>query len=308
MPYDTANQFNVFLRDRFACQYCGDRFATQNLSLDHVLPRCRGGADSWENVVCACRKCNVQKGGRTPDEARMTLLRRPVKPSRSPIISRQLTQRRYACWRPFLSVLGGEQSFGLGGYYKTVLEEILPVRSDFEKEKEKPSLAMVIVIDKSGSMEGAKIEMAKTAARSAVELLGNSDQIAVVAFDGETYVMSEMQSASNKLRVGDEIGPGPAGLGGILHAVQTELPGAGHDLAGELFLPFPLGGVWGDLLLHEAAHASAQFVVLRGEEIYWLHQNPSIRPITSRITSSVPAPIRISRVSRHARCTGNSIE
>jgi 5-methylcytosine-specific restriction endonuclease McrA len=104
------NRKNIFLRDEFRCQYCGDRFATQNLSLDHVLPRCRGGNDSWENVVCACRKCNVTKGGRTPDEARMTLLRRPTKPARSPILTRQLTQRRYACWKPFLNVLGGEQS------------------------------------------------------------------------------------------------------------------------------------------------------------------------------------------------------
>src|SRR4030095_9537555 len=58
-------------------------------------------------------------------------------------------------------MLGGDQSFGLGGYYKTALEEILPVRSDFEKEKEKPSLAMALVIDKSGSMGGEKIELAK---------------------------------------------------------------------------------------------------------------------------------------------------
>ena len=64
-----------------------------------------------------------------------------------------------------LIMLGGDQSFGLGGYYKTALEEILPVRSDFEKEKEKPSLAMILVIDKSGSMGGEKIELAKEAAR-----------------------------------------------------------------------------------------------------------------------------------------------
>ena len=79
-----------------------------------------------------------------------------------------LTQRQMEVARTYvqdlgggLIMLGGDQSFGLGGYYKTVLEEILPVRSDFEKEKEKPSLAMVLVIDKSGSMGGEKIEMAK---------------------------------------------------------------------------------------------------------------------------------------------------
>jgi len=102
-------------------------------------------------------------------------------------------------------MLGGEQSFGLGGYYKTALEEILPVRSDFEKEKEKPSLGMVLVIDKSGSMSGEKIEMAKTAARSAVELLGQNDKVAVLAFDGDTYVVSDMQSAQNKGGISEDI-------------------------------------------------------------------------------------------------------
>ncbi len=102
-------------------------------------------------------------------------------------------------------MLGGEQSFGLGGYYKSVLEEILPVRSDFEKEQEKPSLAMVLVIDKSGSMSGDNIEMAKSAANSAIDLLGRRDQVAVIAFDGETYPVSPMQSVSNKAKVQDDI-------------------------------------------------------------------------------------------------------
>jgi uncharacterized membrane protein len=114
-------------------------------------------------------------------------------------------------------MLGGEQSFGLGGYYKSTLEEILPVRSDFEKEKEKPSIAMVLVIDKSGSMAGDKVEMAKSAARSAVELLGNRDQVAVLAFDGDTYVISEMQSASNKGKISDEIARIDAGGGTTMH-------------------------------------------------------------------------------------------
>ena len=71
-----------------------------------------------------------------------------------------------------LIMIGGDQAFGLGGYYKTTVEEILPVRSDFEKEKEKPSLAMILVIDKSGSMGGQKIEMAKDAAKSAAARSG----------------------------------------------------------------------------------------------------------------------------------------
>ena len=119
-------------------------------------------------------------------------------------------------------MLGGEQSFGLGGYYKSTLEEILPVRSDFEKEKEKPSLAMVLVIDKSGSMGGDKIEMAKSAARSAAELLGRSDQLAVLAFDGDTYTISEMQSASNKGRISDDISRIEAGGGTTMYPAMEE--------------------------------------------------------------------------------------
>ena len=110
-------------------------------------------------------------------------------------------------------MLGGEQSFGLGGYYKSALEEVLPVRSDFEKEKEKPSLGMMLVIDKSGSMQGDRIEMAKSAARAAVELLGRRDQAAVLAFDGDTYVISDMQSASNAVKISDEIARIEAGGG-----------------------------------------------------------------------------------------------
>jgi len=135
-----------------------------------------------------------------------------------------LTQRQMEVARTYVQdlgggfmMLGGEQSFGLGGYYKSVLEEILPVRSDFEKEKEKPSLGMALVIDKSGSMQGDKIEMAKSAARSAVELLGNSDQIGVIAFDGATYVVSEMQSAANKGRISDEIARLDAGGGTVMY-------------------------------------------------------------------------------------------
>lgn len=102
-------------------------------------------------------------------------------------------------------MLGGDQSFGLGGYYQTPIDELLPVRSDFEKEQEKPSLGMVLVIDRSGSMEGEKLDMARAAARSAVDLLGPRDQVAVLAFDDQTWVISELQTAANRSRIADQI-------------------------------------------------------------------------------------------------------
>jgi uncharacterized membrane protein len=121
-----------------------------------------------------------------------------------------------------LIMLGGDQSFGLGGYYKTSLEEILPVRSDFEKEKEKPSLAMMLVIDKSGSMGGEKIEMAKEAARAAVELLGPSDKVGVLAFEGENFWVSELHPCSDKGFVLDRIAGLEAGGGTVMAPAMEE--------------------------------------------------------------------------------------
>src|SRR5688500_9333655 len=93
---------------------------------------------------------------------------------------------------------GYEKSFGMGGYYKTPVEEELPLSTAKEEEKEKRSLAMVLVMDKSGSMEGAPIELARQAAKSAVELLSPRDSIAVVGFDGAAQIICEMTSASDR--------------------------------------------------------------------------------------------------------------
>ncbi len=70
---------NLFHRDGHSCQYCG--YAGDQLSVDHVVPRSRGGADSWENVTTACLSCNVRKGNRTPREAGMALRRQPHRPA-----------------------------------------------------------------------------------------------------------------------------------------------------------------------------------------------------------------------------------
>jgi len=93
---------NVLARDGNRCQYCARHLPTHQLSIDHVLPRSRGGVTSWENVVCACLACNLKKGGRTPHEARMTLVRRPSKPKRNPLLAVKLDNPKYASWRNWL--------------------------------------------------------------------------------------------------------------------------------------------------------------------------------------------------------------
>jgi 5-methylcytosine-specific restriction endonuclease McrA len=96
------NRRNLFARDRNQCQYCGKTFPTSELSIDHVKPRTQGGGESWENLVCSCVKCNARKGGRTPDQAHMRLVRAPVKPKRNPLITLRLGQERYSSWKAFL--------------------------------------------------------------------------------------------------------------------------------------------------------------------------------------------------------------
>lgn len=76
---------NVFLRDGFRCQYCGDRRPASELNYDHVIPRVRGGKTAWENIVTSCYACNDRKGSRTPVEAGMQLLRVPSKPRSLPL-------------------------------------------------------------------------------------------------------------------------------------------------------------------------------------------------------------------------------
>lgn len=96
------NRRNLFARDRNRCQYCGHFFPTNELSIDHIVPRSRGGPDTWENLVCSCVRCNARKGGRTPVEARMKLVRKPVRPRRSPLITVRLGHDKYESWKAFL--------------------------------------------------------------------------------------------------------------------------------------------------------------------------------------------------------------
>lgn len=98
---------NILLRDGHTCQYCGRVAHPRELNLDHVVPRSRGGPLSWENLVCSCRACNHRKGSRTPAEAGMRLLRKPLRPRWSPILTAALSADRPPAWEPFLASLPG---------------------------------------------------------------------------------------------------------------------------------------------------------------------------------------------------------
>ena len=96
------NRRNLYARDANRCQYCGQRFPTSELTIDHIVPRSRGGESTWTNVVCACVACNVRKGGQPPWEAGMKLIRKPVKPRRSPVVKLHLRHAKYQSWKQFL--------------------------------------------------------------------------------------------------------------------------------------------------------------------------------------------------------------
>ena len=97
------NRRNLYARDANQCQYCGRHFPTRELTIDHVVPRVQGGAHCWENLVCACVKCNARKGGRTPGEAHLKLVRKPVRPRRNPVVTLRLGSAKYQTWRAFLN-------------------------------------------------------------------------------------------------------------------------------------------------------------------------------------------------------------
>lgn len=110
-PYKklAANRENVIHRDGYTCQYCGRRRRERDLTLDHVLPRSRGGKDTWTNLVAACYACNARKGDRTPEEACMPLLSIPYRP----VSSLHFELSKYArsddelrCWTKYLNAAG----------------------------------------------------------------------------------------------------------------------------------------------------------------------------------------------------------
>jgi 5-methylcytosine-specific restriction endonuclease McrA len=106
-PRVRLSRREVFARDGHTCQYCGRQ--THDLTLDHVVPRHRGGAHAWDNLVAACKACNHRKGGKLPDEARMRLMRSPFEP-RCDVYSQfspYLADPRNEAWRDYLFLAHG---------------------------------------------------------------------------------------------------------------------------------------------------------------------------------------------------------
>ena len=93
------NRKNILSRDEHICQYCGDK--NLPLTIDHILPKGRGGQDSWENLVTACKSCNQKKGNQTPNEANMTLKRKPKRPNRLHYFYKHVNEKQEE-WKPYL--------------------------------------------------------------------------------------------------------------------------------------------------------------------------------------------------------------
>ena len=97
----TFSRRNVFKRDRFTCQYCGAQPGSEELTIDHVTPRAQGGTSIWTNCVLACIDCNARKADRTPEQARMPLRSKPVRPTWRPLYAARGV--RMESWSRFIS-------------------------------------------------------------------------------------------------------------------------------------------------------------------------------------------------------------
>ena len=95
---------NLFERDRYRCQYCGNNFAEHELNMDHVIPRAKGGRTSWENIVTSCIPCNTRKANRLPHQASMHLMKKPERPRWRPFISSLIDQNYDSDWDHFIKL------------------------------------------------------------------------------------------------------------------------------------------------------------------------------------------------------------
>ena len=105
------SRINVFTRDNFRCQYCGESKKMGALNYDHLIPRFRGGKTVWENIVTACYPCNSRKGNRTPEEAGMRVLKKPYKPKTLPMMSPRFDPKEIPLnWLPYVITFIGESA------------------------------------------------------------------------------------------------------------------------------------------------------------------------------------------------------
>jgi len=93
---------NILARDNFHCQYCRKDLTSREATLDHVIPRSQGGKTTWENIVCCCTHCNRRKGGHTPEQAGMRLIKKPEKPDWLPVLSLRFNGNIPQSWYDFL--------------------------------------------------------------------------------------------------------------------------------------------------------------------------------------------------------------
>lgn len=97
------SRVNVYARDGYKCQYCGDKCTTSELTYDHVVPRSQGGTTDWLNIVSCCYDCNAKKGGRTPQQAKMKLLSKPTRPKAVPRVEFEFTGKSIPeQWRDYV--------------------------------------------------------------------------------------------------------------------------------------------------------------------------------------------------------------
>lgn len=115
MPPRTVkfNRRNIYMRDTYMCQYCGIKPTREELTIDHIVPRCKGGRSTWENVVLACQRCNSRKGGQTPEEAKMRLMKVPKRPHWLSTLRTNLIGPERPIWTRFVDA----------AYWNVALEE-----------------------------------------------------------------------------------------------------------------------------------------------------------------------------------------
>jgi 5-methylcytosine-specific restriction endonuclease McrA len=97
------SRVNIYGRDNYSCQYCGEHRKMSELTYDHVIPRSQGGKTVWDNIVTACQTCNLKKGGRTPEQAGMTLRKKPLQPKAMPALLITINQKSMPdAWRDYV--------------------------------------------------------------------------------------------------------------------------------------------------------------------------------------------------------------